>query len=168
MNVAGATTFNGQVFNVQSALYSNTSLTTTTSYSFPTDFRELTIVIRGMSIASLAQIRLIFKAGATVATHAGCTDTSVWNAGYAFIANPAIADNLSGVIKVINTGPAAVSSAFSYVVTGTIMWAAAQTNAVAGSLNIASASGAIDNLSFVVSAGSFDAGQISIYATYCT
>lgn len=167
-SVTGIATFSDEVRNVQRELFANVALSTTQNFAIPTNFRELTIVIRSMSISALAQVRLIFKAGTTVATHAGVTDTSAWNAGYAFIANPAIADNLDGIIRVFNTGPGAFNSTYSYVVSGTMMWTASQGNALAGSLNIASASGAIDNLSFVVSAGAFDLGRISIYATYCT
>lgn len=170
LSVTGISTFGNEVRNVERELFSNSLLSATPDYVLPNNFRELIIVIRAMSVGTAAaQIRLAFKSSTTAVTHAGATGTTAWNAGYIIIAAPAsAADNINTTIRVINTGPASFNSTYSYVVSGTTQTAAASTSVLSGDLNIASTTGAIDNMSFTVSAGVFDAGRVSIYATYCT
>ncbi len=169
LDVNGSVNVSGQMRGIWQAVTENSSITSTTDYSFSNNFRELKIICRDLSTsAGPVNIRLAFKSGVTAVTHSGVSMghgtsnfTYTWNVAYTVLGNPVAAETTDFVIRVHYMG--IQSGTYFYVVDGVGNNSLPYTQTTSGTLSYTSL---IDNLSFTVSSGSYDDGRISIYATY--
>ncbi len=164
-NIGGDLTVSGRIINTWDTLYENSDLTTTLSYSIPTTFKVLRVLVRSYSVStSAAQVRVAMRTGTTAATHSGVSfGNNGWNVAYMNLASPSAADSLVATLHIHNTG--FISPTYTYVVDGVTM-TTASTTAAANCGSITTTIGALDNMLFSVSTGTIDAGRVSIYASY--
>ncbi len=164
-NIGGDLTIGGKIIGTWETLYENVNLTTTVAYSFPTNFKELKVLVRGYSVGTNgAQLRLALRTGTTAATHTGVTfGNNAWNTAYMNLGSPSAADVLVCTFHIHNTG--LLSTLYTYVVDGTMV-SSATSVAGANCGGVTTLVGSLDNMLFSVSAGVIDLGYVSIYASY--